>query len=87
MTNEQTEREQLKAKVKEKLTSAADDLRRAAAQGHRHAGHLHEEAEVIENVARQSEAALDEDSAPVGKSGEGITSRSPPASRPPSSDR
>ncbi len=81
MTSDQNDANRIKEQVKEKLASAAEDLRRAAEQGHPHAGHLHEEAEVIEHVARQTEETLDKDSSPIGKSGEGISSRPKPGPR------
>ncbi len=63
--------ERLQEKVKKKLESAADDLRAIADRGHRHAGHLHEEALLAEDLARKSETVLNDTTAPVGKSGQG----------------
>lgn len=58
--------------IKEKLIDVADDLRKIADDGHPHAGHLQEEAKVIEKAAETCETVLNHP-APVGKSGQGAT--------------
>ncbi len=57
--------------VKEKLKSAADDLRDAAELAPDHGGDLHMQASVVEKLAETATVTL-EDDRPVGRSGQGV---------------